>query len=88
LNRDVIDTLSPHVDVSRAGHLEPGNHPQHCGFPATAGPKQRHQLAVFHRETDAVHGGDPTEVLADVFQFDAHEGAVDPVDFSPRWARA
>ncbi len=54
------------------GHFQPGDHAQHGGLAAAAGPEQRHQLAFLDGEIDVVDRGDFAEILGHVFQFDAH----------------
>ena len=72
LHGDVVDALAADENVAGGGHFQPGDHAQHGGLAAAAGPEQRHQLAFLHGKGDVVDGGDLAEFFADVFQFDAH----------------
>ena len=72
LDRQIVDALTPDEHVAIGGPFQPGDHPQHGGLAAAAGPEQGHQLAFPDGEGDLVDRGDLAELLGNVFQFNAH----------------
>ncbi len=63
--RHLVDRPAVDLDRARGRLLEPGDDPQKGRLAAARGPEQDHELAIPHRQADAVDRGHVAEQLSD-----------------------
>ncbi len=83
VRRRVGDVLAVQQDAARVRRLEPGDHPQRRGLPASRRAEQREELTVPDAEVELVDGGVAPEPLADALERDRVDRASSP-DMSAR----
>src|SRR3974377_1339382 len=68
---EVIDHTAVDADLTGAGVLETGNHPQRCGLSAAGWPYKHDKLAVFDGAAEILHRDDPAKGLVQPDKLDA-----------------
>ena len=68
LRGDVVDDPVADQELALGDLLEPGDHPQARGLPATGGADEHHELAVADLEVEVRHGGHVAVLLEHVIK--------------------